>query len=389
MRILTTLFFILLSQLAFGQFAYSDSKKEAKEMMALATTFTFQHLYGTDKDIVPKGYKKQFESNVVGMDNKFQVFQKGNKGYITFRGSTDKGMSWVENFYSAMVPAKGTIQLKDKDYPYHFADKEGAAVHAGFALAIIFLSEQMIPEIQALNDKGVYDIVISGHSQGGALATLTRCYLENSPTETLSEKNTYKTYAFGNPMCGNQEFAEEYKEKYADTGTAFSIINPEDPIPYMPVNYEEKGKTIDKKKIIGWLTGKEDFNFKKIGMDLFLRKFDGPIKTHITKSNTLLEKLVSLRFGNVKMPEYVRDINYFPTGERIELDVFDYPKIKAPKNLDEKELSKYELAEDGNMYKKEPMFFQHNPYNYYVGVMKKFNPKDYKKLKKKYLDVNL
>ncbi len=385
--------FILLMafcQLAQAQFQSGFSGRLSRELMGLNTTFTFEHLYGTDKAIIPKGYDKLFTSDVVGMDNKFHVFKKGKIGIISFRGSTNKSISWVENFYSSMIPARGEIMLKGAAHPYEFAADEDAAVHAGYALAIMFLSEQLLPQIKTLNEEGIYDIIITGHSQGGALSTLTRCYLENLSSDQLDPKNKFRTYAFGNPMSGNREFAEEYDRKYSEKGTAFTIVNPYDPVPYMPLNYDEEGKLLSKKKIIGWFSGKEKFNFLKFGKELVLRTFDSGLASQMGKHNSLLESLISLKFGQVDMPSYVMDINYFPAGKRIELEKFDYPEIrKKRKELTDDELSDYKENEDGYWYRKEPKFFQHNPYNYYVGVAKNYDKKSYNKLKKKYLDVNL
>ena len=99
----------------------------------------------------------------------------------------------------------------------------------------------MVDQINKLNDKGVYDIIITGHSQGGALAHLTRAYLENLPEEEISSKNIFKTYSFANPMCGNEEFAREYKVRYSDSNMSYSVINPADMVPQMPMHYQEEG----------------------------------------------------------------------------------------------------------------------------------------------------
>ncbi|MGK0387632.1 MAG: hypothetical protein ACI94Y_000358 [Maribacter sp.] len=42
-----------------------------------------------------------------------------------------------------MVPGKGVIEINKKEYPYTFADDENAAVHAGYALAIMFLADEL------------------------------------------------------------------------------------------------------------------------------------------------------------------------------------------------------------------------------------------------------
>ncbi|MGK0387633.1 MAG: hypothetical protein ACI94Y_000359 [Maribacter sp.] len=77
------------------------------------------------------------------------------------------------------------------------------------------------------------------------------------------------------------------------------------------MNYEEDEKAISKDKLLGWITGKKDFNFKEVGMNLILKTFDGHLTTYVTKSNRLLGSLVSLKFGKVEIPSYVRGINFF------------------------------------------------------------------------------
>ncbi len=361
---------------------------EARDMIALCNSFTFEYLYGTDKDIIPPGYEKVFTSSIQGMDNKFQVYRKGDRGIINFRGSTEKAISWVENFYSAMIPAKGKIVIQDQSHPYTFATEKGASVHAGYALAVIILSDDLLREIQLLNNEGVYEIYITGHSQGGALATMTRAWLENLPKKKLDPKNEFKTYAFANPMCGNQEFSQQFQELYAETGTAFSIINPEDLVPKLPLNYEE-GKIFSTERFASWFE-EGSVDAKGLGKDMLMRVLEGGVKGYITKSNALMTKLISAKFGKVTMPEFVDDINYFPCGTQKKLEPFEYPKIEVDTTgKTEAELESYVLGNDGKWYMKEPKFFQHNPYNYFVGTLKAFLPRQYTKLKKRYLEANL
>ena len=47
------------------------------------------------------------------------------------------------------------------------------------------------------------------------------------------------------------------------------------------------------------------------------------------------------------------------------------------------------LKENRKYYRKEPAFYQHKPYNYYVGVLQKYLPKEYNSLNRKYLPENL
>jgi hypothetical protein len=102
-----------------------------------------------------------------------QVFENGQVGIITFRGSTTKTSSWIENMYTAMIPATGIVILDGEKLPYKFASDTAAAVHSGYALAVMLLKSTIIDQINKLNAKGIYDILLTGHSQGVALAHLT------------------------------------------------------------------------------------------------------------------------------------------------------------------------------------------------------------------------
>lgn len=390
MRCLLFGLLFLISSTSFAQLREGFNPDEVKDLISMCNSYTFQNLYGSDAAIAPKSYKKVFTSPVIGMDNKFQVYTKGNLGVINFRGSTSQITSWVENMYSAMIPAKGVILLDKEEHSYCFANDTSAGVHAGYALTAVLLSPTILDQIKKLNNQGIYNILITGHSQGGALANIMRAYLENLPAGTLSSKNVYKTYAFANPMCGNKSFADEYHVRYCENNMSYSIINPADLVPSMPMHYQEKGKILSVDRLKSWVFGKETFDIRKIGMEVVIKTFEKSLKDYINSSNRLIEKAISMSYGSVDMPDYIRDINYFQVGNIRTLEQFPYPAIQLdPTTLTEKQLSKLKPAEDGNYYKKEPGFYQHKPYNYYVAILKMYFSRDYKDLKVKYLPENL
>lgn len=389
-RTLIAALFLSLSATSFAQLREGFDPDEVKAALAMCTSYTFQDLYGSDDKIHPKDYHKTYTSPVVGMDNKFQVYEKGHVGVICFRGSTDQISSWVENMYSAMIPAQGIIKLDKTDHPYSFAKDTGAAVHSGYALAVVLLSPLVLEQIKKLNNKGIHNIIITGHSQGGSLANLFRAYLENLPKGKIAANNVFKTYAFASPMCGNEKFANEYFTRFCENNMSYTIINPADWVPYMPMHYQEEGKILSKERLIDWVFGKESLDIRKLGMEFVIRKFEKNLKDYVNSSNRFIEKTISKAYGSVDMPDYVRDINYFQTGNIRELQNFEYPKIEIdPATLSEKEREKLKPAEDGKYYKVEPNFYQHKPYNYYVGFLKEYFSKDYKALEKKYLPENL
>lgn len=390
MRCLLFGLLFLSTSTSFAQLREGFDPDEVKALISMCNSYTFQNLYGSDAAIAPKNYKKVFTSPVIGMDNKFQVYTKGDLGVINFRGSTSQITSWVENMYSAMIPAKGVILLDKEEHPYCFATDTSAGVHAGYALTAVLLSPTILDQIKKLNQQGIYNILITGHSQGGALANITRAYLENLPAGTLSSKNVYKTYAFANPMCGNKSFADEYHVRYCENNMSYSIINPADLVPSMPMHYQEKGKILSVDRLKSWVFGKETLDIRKLGVELVIKTFEKSLKNYVNSSNRLIEKVISMSYGSVDMPDYIRDINYFQVGNIRNLEQFSYPEIQVDSSsLTEKQLSKLKPAEDGNYYKKEPGFYQHKPYNYYVAILKMYFSRDYKNLKVKYLPENL
>ena len=389
MRGLVTIIFLLHTMISFGQLKPDFNINEAKSTIAVCNSFNFIKQFDSAHSIIPERFNLSYTSDVLSMDNKFQVYENGKIGIINYRGSTDKVISWVENCYSAMIPANGVITIDGEPSAYRFSNDSIAAVHAGYGLTVVVLSKVIKEQITTLNSKGIYDIIITGHSQGGALATLTRAYLENLPKGALSSKNIYKTYAYAQPMSGNKEFASEYNAKFGDEGTSYSIINPNDPVPRLPFNYEEE-TLITKDKIKGWIFGDDEFKAKDLGKDAFIRLFERGIKSYIKNTNSLVNKILSVKFGKIEMPEFVNDINYYPTGNLKEIEAFEYPKIEVDvSELTEEELEELTQGEDGKWYKTETKFFQHSTYNYYVGVLKAWDEVSFENLEMRYLESDL
>ncbi len=368
---------------------------EARDMLAICNSFTFLELYGSDEDILPAGYDKVYTSRTMGMDNKFQIYEQGNMAVINFRGSTEKTVSWVENIYSAMIPAHGTIMLEGYAFNYVFARDTAAAVHSGYALALADMSETIIHQIKDYNDRGIYDIMITGHSQGGALAQLLRAYLENLPTGVLSPNNKYKTYAFAHPMLGNKEFAHEYEQRIAATGTSFSIINPADPVPRMPLAYEEGG-LITEKDITSLLFDRENFHATEMAVGMAARLFEGKLNKLVQFTGNNINGNLSTVMGDVTMPEYVDGINFALMGKRVEMRPFDYPLILRDSTIFQNDslMAINPIGADGHfinteLYKDSPSFWQHKPYNYYSAFLKTYFPAMYADLRWKHLPENL
>jgi triacylglycerol lipase len=368
-------------------------KTEARDMIMICNSFTYLDLYNDDEVILPEGYDKIYTSGTFGMDNKYQVYVKGNIGVINFRGSTDKQLSWIENFHASMIPARGFIKVEGRRMEYCFAKDTGAAVHSGYALGIAFLEQELMFQVKKLNDEGIFNIMLTGHSQGGALANMFRAYLENLPAGVISRKNIFKTYAFAAPMTGNKIFAQEYNRRFGANGTSFNVVNEADIIPAFPVNYNDTNYIRD--NINSMLYGKS-FSVKKMLIDGGTRLFDDRISQLMGYIGKSANKKIGKKVSEFEMPAPVKDINYFPLGSRIELNEFEYPKILKDSSILENDslMRVYERDGDGNflnqkLYKSGSWPFQHKPHNYYVAVLKAWFPEEYETLEQKYLPENL
>lgn len=363
-------------------------------MIALCNSFTFLNLYYADDEIIPSGYKKIYTSGEFGMDNKYQVYTKADMAVICFRGSTDKQISWMQNMYSSMIPAKGVMEIKEEKFNYCFARTKNAAVHSGYALGIGCLYKDIIAQINSLNKEGIYNIIITGHSQGGALSNMLRAYLENTLPKQISNKNKFKVYAFAAPMVGNQEFVIEYNSHFALNNTSFNIVNPHDIIPSFPLSYNDTSGAKDHLKTL--LFENESFSFKKLLFDKGASYFEENLSSLLKRVGSSASQRIAKDVGPVEMPNYVEDINYHKCEKIIELTGFEYPKILKDSSILQNDslMAIYTRGSDGHftderLYKKAPWGYQHKPYNYYVCILRMYFPQEYKALRRKYLEENL
>ena len=364
---------------------------EARDMIALCNSFTFLDLYGSDEEIIPEGYELVHTSSIIGMDNLFQVYRKGEVGVINLRGSTAHKDSWMENFYSVMIPAQDTIVIDSLPHPYVFGKEDSCSVHAGYALAIAFLVDSVEHQIHELRQSGVRHFLITCHSQGGALAQLLMAYVHHHPDSRIRD-NFYKTYAFASPKPGNKIFAQEYTKNHK--GYSYDVINPADLIPRFPFHYNDTD-IVSKEDLRALFKKDESFNLKqKIG-DGTKRMFEIPMRGTFRLVGSSAFRQIYKDVADVQMPKSDKDLNFFRLDSIVELERFDYPKILLDSAiLDNPRSAKWPRDSLGyfkndEFYRQEPKSWQHKPYNYYVMVLKMYFPEQYEALEKKYLMENI
>lgn len=387
-NLITTMIYFLGCNTAtlLGQMQPGFQPEEARDMIMLCNTHTFIDLYGSDEKMVPDGYTRIYSSVATPLDTKFEVFRKGDLGVIEFRGSTANMMSWMVNVHSSMIPAEGRMVINGAKFDYEFAEDSSAAVHAGYALVIGTIADEVLGQLKELQKLGIHDVILTGHSQGAAVAHLLRAYLEHLPRRKLPSQIQFKTYAFAAPMVGDKAFADEYERDFCTRLTSFSIIEPEDPVPNMPIAYKE-GNAFSMQNILAMMTG--GASVKSSAKNALLNLFSGGLEKITGAADVSFAKRVEGALGEVEMPEYRKEWNYHPMATKMELDVFEYPKILVEQDPAEDMEGEGASSASTPQYKKEPGFFHHKPYNYYVGILKRYFPEAYEALEVKVLPENL
>ena len=362
LSLLFVIYFFNISLLA--QFSDGFKPTEARDMIAICNSFGFIKQFNSDKEIIPKGYKKIYESGSIGMDNKWQLWSNDKYAVINLRGSTSKQISWLANMYSAMIPASGKMILPgNKEFEYKLAQNPKANVHSGWTLAMAFLSEDIIQHIRMLNYQGVYHFIIIGHSQGAAIAQLLRAYLENASSNIVDKKNRFKTYAFASPMVGNSFFIKEYNERFSSTN--FVINNIADPIIHTPLTIDKR-KMLDPRDVETLMdTSKSIFKtlaYRAVGKIMF----SNPDSAYIEKAGVNIYRQIRKKIGPFTMPNYQLDMNYTAMPNSIKIGAF------VEENFCNKKYYK-DMEIDANQ-----SFHQHKTYLYYLEILRIYFPKDFK-----------
>ncbi len=128
---------------------------------------------------------------------------------ITFRGSDSK-KDWKTN-----------LTLIKKTIPYGNISSP-IKVHSGFLTAYKSVREDILQQI----GKDIKRVIVTGHSQGGALATLCAVDIEYNFSNIQVE-----LYGYGSPRVGNRAFAKSYNKRVP---LSFRIVTRGDMVTKVP-----------------------------------------------------------------------------------------------------------------------------------------------------------
>ncbi|MEO8759625.1 MAG: lipase family protein [Bacteroidia bacterium] len=299
-------------------------KNEFIELLKLAAKHTNPNHFS---DVpYPDKFKLVYRSNSIGLDNAWELWKSpDNIITLSIRGTTRKSVSWIENFYSAMVPAKGKLQLSATDtFKYELAQNPHAAVHVGWLLATAYLSKEILPKLDSCYKAGIKDVYIVGYSQGGGISFLLTAYLYNLQKQhVLPADIRFKTYCCAAPKPGNLFFAYEYEAK-TQAGWAYNAVNTDDWVPLTPVSVQT---TDDFGDINPFTDARKTIKKQKFPKDVVLKhiynKMDKPSrkaqKRYEKYLGNKISKFVKKNLPSFQPPIYFKSDNYVRCGNTIVL----------------------------------------------------------------------
>jgi hypothetical protein len=274
----------------------------------------------------PAGFQMIYRSPVIGMDNCWDLWVNSNGlAVISLRGTTKLAVSWLENFYAAMVPATGQLHVSDSfDFKYDLALNPRAAVHTGWLIGTAFLSRDILPKLDSLYKAGTKDFIITGHSQGGALSFLLTSYLYSLQKQNrLAADIRFKTYCMAGPKVGNLYYAYDY-EAMTQYGWAFNVVNSADWVPETMISiqtvddFNNTNPFTNAKEIIS----KQSFP-KNLVLKHFYNQMDKPVRNAEYRFQqslgSFLEKYVIKALPGYHPPVYVNSMDYVRVGNTIVL----------------------------------------------------------------------
>ncbi len=187
----------------------------------------------------PQGIERLYQSERMGLENAWEFWMRDDGvGIISIHGTKPLYWSWMENFYSGMVPATGSWQINNNYlFDYKLSEDSNAYVHAGWLSGLAYLGPDILEKINKYSNEGVTDFIIMGHSQGGAIAFLLNSWLHYLPEGSVAENIRFKTYCSAAPKPGNLYYAYDF-EYINYGGWACRVVHSEDWVPETPFSIQ-------------------------------------------------------------------------------------------------------------------------------------------------------
>lgn len=272
-------------------------------------------------------YKFIYQSSEVGFNNQWSYYVRNDQvGIITIRGTVGNKESWLANFYAAMIPAMGTLQLSDTTkFSYKLSRDTNANVHVGWTVGMAFLAPDIVRMVNDQYAKGIRSFLVFGHSQGGAIAFLLTSYLYYLKEEnSIPHDIQFKTYCSAAPKPGNMNYAYDF-EFLTRNGWAYTIINAYDWVPESPYTVQ---RMQDMNSVNPLIHTKDGLRKAKWYMRLIGNKFYNKVNRKTTNVQKMYTNLFGNRLYNISVkkslkgfqkPTYAPSSNFMRAGSPIVL----------------------------------------------------------------------
>lgn len=140
-----------------------------------------------------------------------------NSIIFAFSGTSFRADDWLNNFLASQVL---------------FNPITNSMVHAGFFYATLTLAKKLIVEAHKLSNNKKHKFYFTGHSKGGALATLMAPLFVSDFDDKLIEN--VEVVTFGSPRVGDENFRKHYNIKVTRYENNLDIV------PHLPFSKQEK-----------------------------------------------------------------------------------------------------------------------------------------------------
>jgi triacylglycerol lipase len=179
----------------------------------------YVYYYGTPKAkrVYPKDDAFRFEVSThisqPETDTHVLVIDGQDRIVIAFKGTTSMRnmQTSIQSLHESLIniiPSSREGDVESKRLKMLFKRTyENAKVHKGFAAAYRSVAQEIVSEVTRLQGLRRRPVYLTGHSLGGALATL--CSLDLWITAGLSRRQIFVS-TFGSPRVGNEAFRSVY-----------------------------------------------------------------------------------------------------------------------------------------------------------------------------------
>lgn len=212
--------------------AYGEETHVAEFFRQVANTYQRVFVYDKKKEVRSSpffGEEKPFvfgegDFYSSGLVTQFYIASNADQVIVAVRG-TESTPDWIADANAKLVPfPEGPVDPADPN-------KALTHVHRGFYDAFLFVKGKID---QYIVDHGCSnkEFIVTGHSMGGAVATLVAAYLKEK------KKSKVMLYTYGSPRVGDRTFAQYFNPGYlwhhriVNGGDVVTLV----PMPGMDIN---------------------------------------------------------------------------------------------------------------------------------------------------------